>query len=89
VSHELLVLTWHVPLRVADALAADALAVVGAGAQQAVVPVAAEVVALAVVARHDLGPAKEVRKVLSGEVAIISVPILARFKCDLNGEKFH
>ena len=47
-------LTWHVPLRVAHALAADALAVVGARAEEAVVAVARKVVALAVVAGHHL-----------------------------------
>ena len=44
----------HLPLGVTLAVAADALAVVGPGAQLAVVAVAGEVVALAVVAGHDL-----------------------------------
>ena len=44
----------HVPLGVALALAAHALAVVGARAQLPVVTVAREVVALAVVARDHL-----------------------------------
>ena len=50
----MLIYTWHVPLRVADALPADALPVVGAGAEEAVVAVAAEVVALAVIAGDHL-----------------------------------